>query len=57
LTPEALAAADAVVIVTGHRNVDYSAVLEQAQLVIDSCNITRERNGKALIVRLGTGQA
>ncbi len=56
LTEETIAAADAVVIVTGHRNVDYAAVLDHTRLVIDSCNITRNRAGKALIVRLGTGQ-
>ncbi|HUM37707.1 MAG TPA: UDP-N-acetyl-D-glucosamine dehydrogenase, partial [Anaerolineae bacterium] len=53
LTPETLAAADAVIIVTGHHAVDYTAVLEHAPLVIDSCNATRSYSGKAAVVRLG----
>lgn len=53
LTPETLAAADAVIIVTGHHAVDYTAVLEHASLVIDSCNATRSYSGKAAVVRLG----
>lgn len=53
LTPETLAAADGVVIVTGHRSVDYCQVLNAAALVVDSCNATRELAGKALVVRLG----
>lgn len=40
LTPEALAAADAVVIVTDHRAIDYAMVLKHAKLVIDSRNAT-----------------
>ena len=45
LTPQAVAAADAVVIVTDHHAVDYSMVLDQAKLVIDSRNATvRYRN-------------
>lgn len=53
LTPEMLAAADAVVIVTGHRGVDYGLVLNAAPLVIDSCNATRGLSGSAQLVRLG----
>ncbi len=40
LTPAAVAAADAVVIVTDHRAVDYAMVLEHAKLVVDSRNAT-----------------
>jgi UDP-N-acetyl-D-glucosamine dehydrogenase len=38
LTAGELAAADGVVIVTGHRNVDYAQVLQQATLVVDTCD-------------------
>ncbi len=53
LTKEALAAADAVVIVTGHRAVDYADVLRHALLVIDSCNATAGQTGGASVIRLG----
>lgn len=53
LTPVALEAADAVIIVTGHRAVDYAAVLQHASLVVDSCNATHEHAGNAFVVRLG----
>jgi UDP-N-acetyl-D-glucosamine dehydrogenase len=56
LTEEEIAAADCVVIVTGHRNLDYEYVVEHADLVVDTCNVTAgvpdsDRKGK--IVRLG----
>lgn len=37
---DGLAAADAVVIITGHGGVDYAAVVEQAPIVIDAVNVT-----------------
>ena len=40
LTNEALAQADAVVIVTDHSDVDYKLVLEAAQVVVDSRHVT-----------------
>jgi len=40
LTPERLVAADAVVIVTDHRAVDYQMVMDNASLIIDSRNVT-----------------
>jgi UDP-N-acetyl-D-mannosaminuronate dehydrogenase len=54
LTDEALGEADAVVIVTGHRNLDYGHVIERAQLVVDCCNAT-QLAGKRVpnVVRLG----
>ncbi len=48
-----LAAADAVVIVTGHHNVDYAHVLAHASLVVDSCNATQGLVGEATVIRLG----
>lgn len=53
LKPETLTEVDAVVIVTGHHNVDYELVLHHAPLVIDSCNATQGRLGAATVVRLG----
>jgi len=38
LTDEALSSADCVVIVTGHRDVDYRRVVEQASQIVDTCN-------------------
>jgi len=53
LTDAALQAADVVVIVTGHHCVDYGRVLQQASLVVDSCNVTYNLVGSARVVRLG----
>ncbi len=53
LTDDELASADAVVIVTGHHDVDYAHILKHASLVVDSCNATRDLVGKADVVRLG----
>ncbi len=53
LTNEALQAADVVVIVTGHHSVDYARILQQASLVVDSCNATHGLVGTARVVRLG----
>lgn len=40
LSPRMLAATDAVVIVTDHRQVDYQSVIDHASLIVDSRNIT-----------------
>jgi UDP-N-acetyl-D-glucosamine dehydrogenase len=40
LSPEILRAADAVIIVTDHQDVDYRAILAQARLIIDTRNAT-----------------
>jgi UDP-N-acetyl-D-glucosamine dehydrogenase len=54
VTPEVLAQADCVVIVTGHSNIDYDQVVRQARLVIDTVNATREiHHGRDKIIRLG----
>lgn len=39
LTPETIAAVDAVVVVTDHENVDYAMVAQHARLVIDTRNV------------------
>ncbi|GAB4548642.1 MAG: nucleotide sugar dehydrogenase [Anaerolineae bacterium] len=55
LTPETLAQADCVLIVTGHSTVDYDLVVEHARLVIDAVNATRRvRLGRDKILRLGS---
>lgn len=55
LTKEALASADAVVIVTDHSNVDYQLVVDHAGLVIDTRNATlRTKASKARIVPLSS---
>jgi len=54
LSAKELGANDCVVIVTGHRNVDYSQVLEKADLVVDTCNATAGLTvDGAKVVRLG----
>jgi UDP-N-acetyl-D-glucosamine dehydrogenase len=50
LTDEVLGAADAVLIITDHHNVDYQRVLDTANLVIDTRNVTAGmRPGKARV--------
>jgi UDP-N-acetyl-D-glucosamine dehydrogenase len=47
---------DSVVIVTGHRNVDYQHVVDIASSVVDCCNVTIGLQGaEGKIVRLGVG--
>jgi len=52
LTDAALAAADCVVIVTGHTSIDYRRVAAQARLVVDTGNAI-PRDVQAHVVRLG----
>ena len=52
LQPEALAAADLVLITTGHSDVDYEAIVRHAQQVFDTRNATKGMRGEN-IVRLG----
>ena len=60
LTPEQVAAADCVVIVTAHRNVDYGLVMRHARAVVDTCDATASVRDQAdarelrdRVVRLG----
>ena len=53
LTGEALASADCVVIVAGHKVTDYTQVVHQASLVVDTVDITSGLNGPARVVRVG----
>jgi len=53
LSSEELTRADAVVVVTDHRDVDYQFVLDQATLVVDARNVTRTATRtKARVVSL-----
>ncbi len=45
--------ADVAVIVTGHRAVDYARLVEQAKLIVDSCNATGGQGRRENVVRLG----
>jgi len=56
LTEEEIAAADCVVVVTGHRSVDYGPVVKHADLVVDTCNATAtvsDVEPRHKVVRLG----
>jgi UDP-N-acetyl-D-glucosamine dehydrogenase len=54
LDDERLANYDCVVIVTGHRRVNYARVMRQARLVVDSCNATAQAGlPPDNVVRLG----
>jgi UDP-N-acetyl-D-glucosamine dehydrogenase len=54
LTGEALSGADCVVIVTGHRALDYGRVVDRAARVVDTCNATAGvEAGREKVVRLG----
>ena len=54
LTDEALAAADCVVIVTNHRDLDYAHIVEHAQLIVDTRNATNHLSvGQGKVFRLG----
>jgi UDP-N-acetyl-D-glucosamine dehydrogenase len=61
LTEAEITDADCVVIVTGHRSLDYDRVAERADLVVDTCNATAVLSdrqdpsgaGRRKIVRLG----
>lgn len=53
LTDQTLSTADAVVIVTDHREVDYQRVVDTAAIVVDTRNVTAAtRGGRARIVGL-----
>lgn len=48
-----LADADCVIIVAGHRVVDYERILQNVALVVDTVNITEGLSGLAQVVRVG----
>jgi UDP-N-acetyl-D-glucosamine dehydrogenase len=49
LTDEEIAAADVVLVLTGHSNVDYAAVAESAQLVFDTRNTMKGRTSDKVV--------
>jgi UDP-N-acetyl-D-glucosamine dehydrogenase len=54
LTDEEIAAADCVVIVTAHRDLDYARVVESASLIVDCCNATSSTGRQNdRVIRLG----
>ena len=55
LTDEALAVADCVIVVAGHKVVDYDRVLRQTRLVVDTVNVTHGQRGPGLaeVIRVG----
>ena len=53
LTDQALAAADCVVIVAGHRAVDYAQVVRRASLIVDTVNATAGLSGPSRVIRVG----
>jgi UDP-N-acetyl-D-glucosamine dehydrogenase len=56
LSEALLAKMDCVVIVTGHRTIDYGQVVSASRAVVDTCNATEYvRRGREKITRLGSG--
>lgn len=53
LTPEWVRAADIVVIITGHRSIDYSMVLANARCVVDTTRATMGLAHDGQVIRLG----
>jgi UDP-N-acetyl-D-glucosamine dehydrogenase len=53
LTDQVLADADCVIVVAGHKATDYSKVLQQARVVVDTVNATHGLGGSAQVVRVG----
>ncbi|HET6762302.1 MAG TPA: nucleotide sugar dehydrogenase [Longimicrobiaceae bacterium] len=49
LTPERLAAADLVVVITDHGNVDYQAIADHARVVVDTRGVMRGIEGNARV--------
>ncbi|HEY6041660.1 MAG TPA: UDP binding domain-containing protein, partial [Anaerolineae bacterium] len=52
LDAKTLSSADAVVIVTAHRNVDYAFVVEHARVLVDTANATKGLD-QTKVTRLG----
>jgi UDP-N-acetyl-D-glucosamine dehydrogenase len=57
LSPQILAATDAVVLVTDHDDIDYNVVADHARLVVDARGRMRGTGGNARIVGLSGGEA
>ncbi len=57
LTEQTLQGADVVVIVTGHRNVDYGLVLANAKRIVDTTSVTAAMQNNGHVVRLGASSS
>jgi UDP-N-acetyl-D-glucosamine dehydrogenase len=55
LSEATLAKTDCVIIVTGHRAIDYAHVVRHARSVVDACNATEFVKGERKVVKLGSG--
>ncbi len=53
LTSAAVSDVDVVVIVAGHRSIDYAALLKQAPLIVDTCHAIKATEDTQHVVRLG----
>jgi UDP-N-acetyl-D-glucosamine dehydrogenase len=53
LTDQVLVAADCVIIVAGHGNVNYGQVVQHASLIVDTVNATSGLRGASRVVRVG----
>ncbi len=53
LTDQVLADADCVIVVAGHKATDYTKVLQQARVVVDTVNATQGLGGSARVLRVG----
>ena len=53
LTEEVLSTTDCVVIVAGHRAVNYAQVIRHASVVVDAVNATHGLGGPAHVIRVG----
>jgi UDP-N-acetyl-D-glucosamine dehydrogenase len=49
LTPDAIASADLVLVVTDHSTVDYRLVADNARLIVDTRGVMRERRSSARV--------
>ena len=52
ITPQSIAAADVVLVVTDHSSVDYQMVVDHARAVVDTRGVTRKYRGQAKVVGL-----
>ena len=54
LSTDLLAHIDCTVIITGHKNIDYTWLVEHSRVVVDTVNVTRDVSGSSeKILRLG----
>jgi UDP-N-acetyl-D-glucosamine dehydrogenase len=49
LTPESLAACDCAAVITGHKGIDYEAILEHVPAVVDTRNVFKGRSSEKIV--------